>query len=133
MNAHPTVTAYVQRHRLEPGALRADGRLTLRVDGQYRVQVRPAADGRIALSARLLDLGGRPQADTERLLQQLATLASGMLQQHAAALAVDAAEPALVLQQLLPADTGVDAFEDELADYVNALAFWQRTCAPYRQ
>ncbi|HZY20522.1 MAG TPA: CesT family type III secretion system chaperone [Ramlibacter sp.] len=128
---HSAVSAYAARHRLDGSALRSDGRLTLRFDGRYRVQLRPAADGRIAVVSRLLDLSGRPRADADEALRQLATLACGLLRQDAAALCIDTPESALVLQQVLPADTDVEQLESQLAAFVNALAFWTRACAPH--
>lgn len=127
--AHPAVRAYAQRNGIDAGAFREDGRVTLTIDERYRVQLRAAADGRLALSSLLLDLGQLPAPRVDATLQRLAIWAAGMMRDHASALAVDEAAQALLLQQELAAGTDVAALESELADFVNVLAFWARTCA----
>lgn len=127
--AHPAVRAYAQRNGIEAGAFHEDGRLTLTIDDRYRVQLRTAADGRLALSSLLLDLGQLAAPRVDATLQRLAVWAAGMLRDHASALALDEAAQALLLQQELAAGADVAALESELADFVNVLAFWVRTCA----
>jgi hypothetical protein len=126
---HPAVSGYAARHRVDVAEIGGAGRLTLRFDGRYRVQVEPAADGQIALSSRLLDLGERAPDDTQETLQRLAALGAGLLRDHAAGLCIDESRGVVMLQQLLPTDTDLDRLEEEMADYVNALAFWTRACA----
>lgn len=127
--AHPAVRAYAQRNGIDASAFREDGRITLTIDERYRVQLRAAADGRLALSSLLLDLGQLAGPRVDAILQRLATWAAGMMRDHASALALDEAAQALLLQQELAASSDVAALESELADFVNVLAFWVRTCA----
>jgi hypothetical protein len=126
---HPAVTAYATRHHLDMSAIHADGRLTLRFDERYRIHLRPAADGRIAVTSRLLDLAERSATETEEALLRLASLGGGTLREQAATLCVDEKGNAVLLQQLLAADTDADSLELELADYVNTLAFWRQACS----
>ncbi len=125
---HPVVKAYVVRHGLGEDALREDGRLALEFDDRYRVQVRPASEGRVALVSRLADLTRWSRLAGDDLLQRLAHRSAGLARTHAAGLVIDEALNSLQLQQVLPAATGVDALERELAEFVNVLAFWSRTC-----
>lgn len=127
--AHPALAAYATRHRLDPAAFRSDGRITLQFDGRYRIQLRPAADGRIAITARLQDLAGRPAAQVEDALQRLAVFGSGLLREHASSLCIDGADDALMLQQVVPASADADLLEAEIAAFVNALSLWTRVCA----
>lgn len=127
--AHAAVRAYGLRHRLDPSGFRSDGRVTLDFDGRYRVMVQPAADNRIALVSYLLSLDSLPREDREQVLVRLAHLATGTLQDHATGLAIDDDEQALVLQQLVPSTTDADQLEEQLAQFVNVLAFWNHACA----
>ena len=126
--AHPALAGYAQRHGLSLGAFRTDGRLTLRFDRRHRLQIRPAANGRIAFAARLMDLSARA-LDVEQTLLHLAAMGAGLLRDHAAGLCVDEAEQTVVLQQVLPSDADVALLESELAAFVNTLAFWMHACA----
>jgi hypothetical protein len=127
--AHPAVRAYAQRNGIDASAFREDGRVTLTIDDRFRVQLRAAADGRLALSSLLLDLGQLAAPRVDATLQRLAIWAAGMMRDHASALAVDEGAQALLLQQELAANTDLAALESELADFVNVLAFWVSTCA----
>ena len=127
--AHAAVRAYALRHRLDPAAFRSDGRVMLDVDGTYLVMVQPAADNRIALTSRLLDLDALSREAREPLLLRLASLATGTLRDNAPGLCIDDEEQALLLQSQLPAATDADQLETQLAHFVNVLAFWRHACA----
>lgn len=129
-DVHAAVRGFMDRQGLGPQELRADGRLSLAIDGRYRVHLHPAAGGRIVLSAQVLDLAGRyGTRDTDAALEHLMHLAAGLMQQYASSLSLDAARQSLLLQQTLGPDTDVAGVENALAEFVNALAFWSRACA----
>ena len=127
--APPVMRDYARRHGLEPVAFRSDGGVTITFDDRYRVQVRPLGEGRQGLSSLLLDLGAEPPARVDELLARLARYAAGALRSDASGLALDASGQLLVLQQSLPPAIDLPRFEIELAEFVNALAFWTRTAA----
>lgn len=130
---HPVLAEYAARHRIAPPSPpRTDGRLTLRIDNRWRVHMAGKMEGRspgpIVLSARLLDLGEskRSQAATDDLLVRLASLAAGRLKGHASSLSLDSASQALLLMEVLPASSDLQAVQNGLAEFVNALAFWSQ-------
>lgn len=129
---HPVLLAYATRHRIAANnPPRSDGRLTVRVDGRWRVHLTGTVEGRtpsrIVLSARLLDLAGQlHQRSTDDLLVRLATLAAGRLKSDASGLSLDQSNQALLLMEAMPASSDLEAVETGLADFVNALAFWGR-------
>lgn len=125
---HPVLQSYASRHALGSDAFRDDGRLVLEFDDRFRVQVRPASEGRLALVARLADLSRWPGASADDVLQRLVVKAAGLARSHASGLAIEDAMDSLQLQQVLPAAIGVDSLERELAEFVNALVFWQHLC-----
>lgn len=127
--AHPAIAAYASAQGMDSSAFRADGRLTLRVDGRYRVHLRRVANGRICASSRLLDLDDRGAAATEELLLRLCALSAGLLRDHAAGLCIDETDQSLQLQLQLPASTTLQQLELEMEGYLNALEFWTRACA----
>ncbi len=127
--AHAAVRAYALRHRLDPSAFRSDGRVMLDIDGKLRVMVQPAADNRIALTTRLLNLDTLSREARDPVLLRLATLATGTLREHAPGLCIDEEEQALLLQAQLPATTDADQMETQLAQFVNVWAFWRHACA----
>ena len=130
---HPALRAYASRYRIAAdNPPRSDGRLTVRVDGRWRVHLSGVAEGRapgqIVLSARLLDLSGQlSQPLVGDLLVRLASLAAGRLKSDASSLSLDPVNQALLLLEVLPANSDLEAVETGLADFVNALAFWGRT------
>lgn len=123
--AHPVLKAYARRNGLQPADFRRDGRLVLRVDGQYRVHVQPAADGRLAFTFALIDLSSLPAMRVDALLTHVAQCAALGMREHPAGLGLDAAGDRLVLQQILPPSIEIGEFEKELAEFINVLAFWQ--------
>ena len=126
--AHPAVAAYASRQGLDASAFRADGRLTLRIDGRYRVHLRRVANGRVAITARLKDLEEQPHAAADELLLRLAALGAGLLRTNAAGLCIDDGEKDLQLQAQLPAEITGDQLEAEMEEFLNALTFWTRAC-----
>ena len=129
---HPALLAYATRYRIAAdNPPRSDARLTVRVDGRWRVHLTGTVEGRtpsrIVLSARLLDLSGQlNQPSTGDLLVRLATLAAGRLKSDASGLSLDIVNQALLLLEVMPASSDLQAVETGLADFVNALAFWSR-------
>ncbi|MEO5672277.1 MAG: CesT family type III secretion system chaperone [Ramlibacter sp.] len=127
--AHPGIAAYALQQGLDASAFRTDGRLTLRVDGRYRVHLRRVANGRIAITARLMSLNEHSAAAAEELLLRLSAMGAGLLRAHDSGLCIDEVEQALQLQLQLPADTDGERLEAEMERYLNALTFWTRACA----
>ena len=136
---HPALLAYATRYRIAaPNTPRNDGRLTLRVDGRWRVHLSGTVEGRtpsrIVLSARLMDLSGQlNQPATDDLLVRLATFAAGRLKSDASGLSLDSVNQALLLMQAMPASSDLEAVQTGLADFVNALAFWDRAIQSEKQ
>ncbi len=130
MNPHPSPTrssvlkSYMVAHRVDPAALRSDGRLVLTFDAKWRVQVRPLADGRFQVSAAILDVSRLDEPLLDDLLLRLCGLAAGVIRDHHGALALDAAAGRLLLHATIAADAALHQFEAALADFVNTLAFW---------
>lgn len=127
-SAHPAMVAYATRQGLGAEAFKSNGRLTMRFDDRFRVHMQPVASGRIAITARLLDLASLGQKK-EDVLIHLSTLAAGLLRDHGAGLCIDPSDQTLQLQAQLGADTEVEQLQAELEDFLNALEFWTRTCA----
>lgn len=125
--AHPALRSYAQRNGIEEASFREDGRLVLTFDDRFRVQLRPAANGRIAIVSLLAEMTAMPPGQRDEFLVRMATQGAGMMRDHASTLALDQDEQRLVLQQLVPAAADADALESDLADFLNVLAFWSRT------
>ena len=119
---HPLISNYVARHGI-PEALRADGRATLVIDDKYRVHLLAARNGWLVLNARLCSLPV-PGPAREEFLATLARQATGMLSGHASGCAIDPAEEALWLQQMLRPDTTDIEVDEALGQFANALSFW---------
>ncbi len=126
--AHPAVRSYAASLGMPPAEFRADGRLVLVVDDQYRVQMRPGPDGRILMTCALMDLGTLPPDQRDGLLVRLATWATGLMRDHASGLAAEPGASRLVLQQVLPSSCDLPCLEAELEDFINMVSFWSRTC-----
>ncbi len=130
MNPYPSpgrssvLKSYMVAHRVDPAALRPDGRLILTFDARWRVQVRPLVDGRLQLSAAILDISRMEDPLLEDVLLRLCGLAAGLVRDHHGALALDEAAGRLLLQAMVPADVALHQFEAALGDFVNTLAFW---------
>ncbi len=118
--------AYAVRHGIGVDAFRADGRLTVTFDGRYRVQMRPSEDGQVALTSLLLDLAGMPSSQADEALVRLAGYGCGLMRDHGSGLTLDSADR-LLLEQVIPAGFSAVQFDEEVADFLNVLAFWSRT------
>lgn len=127
-SAHPAAVAYATRLGMGADAFKSNGRLTVRFDDRYRVHIQPGASGRIAITARLLDLASLGDKKEEMLLR-FSTLSTGLLRDHGAGLCIDPSDHTLQLQSQLGAEANVEQLQAELEDFVNALEFWTRTCA----
>lgn len=124
------IGAFMASQGLSGEALRADGRLTLVIDGIYRIHLQQVAHERVAITSPLLSLTGVwHQAGLDRVLEPLAQKAAGMLRQYASGLCLDERRQALLLQQFVPATADAAAVEEALAEFTNALAFWRPVCA----
>jgi hypothetical protein len=124
----PAVREFTRRHKIPAEAIAADGRLILTVDRTHRVFVSAAAHHRIALQSDLLQLPTRFDTPTDDALLRLSKSAAGMLKQHGSTLAIDRERQALVLQQMLQGGCDLRSFQEALAAFSNALAFWTKVC-----
>jgi hypothetical protein len=121
-NPHALIAAYAGRHGL-PAPAGAEGRMTIVIDEAYRVHLQPAPQGWLAMTARLCALPGTG-VDRDALVREAGKLAAGMLSRHKAACVVDPQGRALWLQQTLGPDCSVQALDEAVGEFANALSFW---------
>lgn len=126
MPLHPVLLAYVRRHGLEPVQARSDGGLVVVVDGLYRVLLLPAPGACLALTSVLLELGVVREDRRGDCLSALAALAAGLMRDHPSGLVLDTGGDRLLLQQVRTVLPQADWLEGEIAEFVNALAFWRQ-------
>ncbi len=119
--------AYLSVHGIEPSAIRPDGRIALTFDGRWRVQVRLLADGRLVLFARVLELDAVPAHRVDDVLMRLGHYAGGLIRDHRSTLALDGDARMLLLQEVLAPELTLPQLEQDLGDFLNVLAFWNRT------
>jgi hypothetical protein len=128
VDLHPALASLVRAQGLPETAVRSDGRLTLVIDRQYRVHVSPAADGRLAVHARLVaPEAGLANPRNEGLIDKLLTAAQALVATHRSGLVAAPQGDALLLQQWVPAAATLETLQTALAEFVNALAFWAKT------
>lgn len=119
---------FVRRRGLSIDTLRHKGRLTLNVDGLYRLHLRPDCDGRLVLNARIVALPGRSDSiESEQWLSRKMNAAAGLLREFASTLCTEPRHGDLLLQQSLPSGLSGEQLETEVAEFVNALQFWIKT------
>ena len=125
---HSGLRAFMARRGMAPESLRSNGRLTLVVDGAYRLHIRPDIDGRLALYARIGQLpGGRDSFETGQWLERMMNTGAGMLRDYASTLSIEPLGDGLLLQQSLAADLSGEQIDAEVGEFVNALQFWVKT------
>lgn len=128
--AHAAVQSFMARNGLSADAVRSDGRLTLTLDGKFRVHLHPAGPAWVAITTDLMALGGHRQtSDVDDALERLMNLNAGMLREHPSALVLDARRETLQLQQTLSSQASANEVEEALAEFLNVLPFWQSACA----
>jgi hypothetical protein len=126
--AHSSIQQFMARQGIEKTALRSDGRLSLTIDEKYRIHLRPASDGRLALQAKVAELpGAEGSRAAEEAIERLLNLSAGMLREHASTLSLEPHGHTVQLQSLLAAETRGAQLEAEIAEFTNALDFWVRT------
>jgi hypothetical protein len=126
--AHSSIQQFMARQGIEKTALRSDGRLSLTIDEKYRIHLRPASDGRLALQAKVAELpGAEGNRAAEEAIERLLNLSAGMLREHASTLSLEPHGHTVQLQSLLAAETRGAQLEAEIAEFTNALDFWVRT------
>ena len=126
--ASPALRDFMARRHLPASSMRSDGGLSLTIDGRYRVRLRPASDGRLALSARVTPLpDGRDGPETERLLERLMNHGAGLLREYASTLCLDTDDDSLQLQQLLAPDLSGAQIDADVAEFINVLQYWTRS------
>lgn len=119
---HPLIVQYLARHGIQD-ALRADGRATLLVDDTYRIHLRGAPEGWLAMSARLCPL---PPAGVvrDRFLVKVGSHAAGMLSQQPSSCVIDPHEDSLWLQHMIRPDAVATEMDEAVGHFANALSFW---------
>jgi hypothetical protein len=127
---HAAVQSFIARNSLSSDDVRADGRLSLTLDGKFRVHLHSAGPAWVALTTDLMALSkfGR-DADADDVLERLMNMSAGLLRGHSSALVMDARRGTLMLQLSVPANASGDELENALAEFVNVLPFWQSACA----
>ncbi|KAB0614669.1 CesT family type III secretion system chaperone [Castellaniella defragrans] len=123
--SHPLIADYAARHGMADG-VRADGRLTVLIDDKYRVHLRGARNGWLAISARLRTLPPAGLA-RDRFFDEIGRQAAGMLSRYPSACVVDPDEDALWLQQMVRPDTEAAGVDEAVGRFANALSFWTGT------
>ena len=124
---HPSVQGFMARRGISGSALRFDGRLSITIDGKYRVQLRPAADGQITLHARVIELPDpekKPAAD--QVIENLLNRSAGLMREHASTLCLEQGGQTIRLQRILAADISIEKLEAEIAEFTNSLDYWVR-------
>ena len=125
---HPGLRDLMARRGLSSDALHGNGRLTLTVDGQYRLHFRPDIDARLVLYARIAALPNASESDdNDRWIERLMNAGAGLLRDHASTLSIEPQFDDLILQQSLPAAATGKQLEAELAEFINAMNFWRET------
>ncbi|WP_036596329.1 CesT family type III secretion system chaperone [Ottowia thiooxydans] len=97
-------------------------RLTMTVDGRYRLQLLERQDGRVLVRTRLRSLPA-PGPARDEVLRNFGLLACGRMISAPVACAVDAQERGLWLQQLCDAGS-TQILDEQVGAFVNELAFW---------
>lgn len=127
-STHAGLRDFMARRGVPSESLRSNGRLTLVIDGHYRLTFRPDIDGRLALSARIGPLPGeRDSFETGQWLERMMNTGVGLLRDYASTLSVDPQGDGLLLQQSLAANLSGEQIDAEVAEFVNALQFWVKT------
>ena len=125
---HAGIRGFMARRGLPQEAVRGDGRLTLVIDGRYRLHLRPDEGGRLLLSAKIAPLPGECDTPASRqFIGKMMNRAAGLLRDNAATLSLDPEKNALMLRQSLSASLPAEEIESEVGDFTNALHFWVRT------
>lgn len=125
----PALQAYVSRHALDASAFRSDGSLSLLFDDRYPVSLRPLSGERFAMLSPLLYLDGLTESTRDELLVRVMRYAAATVRDHACALVIEPSPLRLLLQGVcVLLEGGVSRLEEELAEFVDALAFWHAVC-----
>lgn len=101
-----------------------DGRVSINVDGEYRISIYPAPDNRLLFEARICEL---PSAELPRdtLIGKALAAATARMKTDRARLTASAGNDALILQQEAASDGELRAFNEALAGFINSLAAWR--------
>lgn len=121
---HAALQTYLARNRIG-NETRDDGAIELVLDDIYRVLCRPAPHGAMVFETVLATLP-QDRGSSDELLGEALRFAAERLGEGAEAPALAEDERSLVLQQHLAPDADVDAFEQGLEDFTNAIAVWRR-------
>jgi hypothetical protein len=125
MKSEVLIRTWAVARQVPSNALSPSGRLTLHVDGRYRVHLMPAPNDQVAIEARVCELP-LDRTQRERLIEEALQLSAGRMRDHRAALALDLSGDSLLLQDAVAASAGSDALTETVGRFVNSLSFWQK-------
>ena len=108
---HALIGGYMKRKQLPPAMLSADGGLSLRVNGQYRVRLHPARADSLVFEGLLARLP-TDRLERERLVDHALRLACARLQDRASGLAVDRYGESLRLQRCYTEGAGTMTLDE---------------------
>ena len=125
---HTSINDLMARRGISSSALRNDGRLSLTIDEKYRIHLRPASNGQLALQAKVMELRDTENSRAaDEAIEYLLNRSAGMLREYASTLCLEPHGQTVQLQTLLASDTSCEQLEAEIAEFTNALDFWVRT------
>lgn len=104
-----------------PGATR----LTLSIDGKYRVHLSEAPNRKVSIESRVSDMPS-DHTERERLIEKALQISAGRMRKDPCILAVDSLEAELLLQAEASADADERELSETIGRFVNSLAFWRR-------
>lgn len=119
------IAAVMAKYKLTNDALRADGRLTLAIDGAYRVHLIPANNGAAVIESKVRSLPD-DKNDAEQCIDNALRLAAGRLRESGCTLTLDRDRQNLLLQQQVRADASPKDVEELLGAFVNEIAWWRK-------
>ena len=124
---HPTVQKFMARRGISSQSLSRDGRLSITIDGKYRIYLRPAINGQLALQAKVVELPDpEMQANADRTIENLMNRSAGLMREHASTLCLEPGGQTIRLQMLLAADTDIEQLGVAIAEFTNSLDYWVR-------
>ncbi|MEC4720717.1 CesT family type III secretion system chaperone [Noviherbaspirillum sp. CPCC 100848] len=119
------IAAVMAKYGLTSRDLRSDGRLTLAIDGTYRVHLIASNNGGMVIESRIRAMPEAPH-EAERCMEESLRLAVSRMRDSACTLALDREQRSLMLQQQVPASASAREVEDLLGKFVNELAWWRK-------
>jgi hypothetical protein len=103
----------------------AGSRVTMHIDGKYRVHLGEAPNRKLSLESRIRGLPA-DRLERERLVERAMQVAVARMRTDGAILTVDALDARLLLQAEVPADADERDLDEALERFVNSLAAWRQ-------